>query len=258
MSLTFGSLFAGIGGFDLGFERAGMKCVWQVEIDGICQRILAQHWPHVRRWDDIRTFTPSCLESTHVDVVCGGFPCQDLSCAGLKEGIDGLRSGLWREFARVLRDLLPAYAVVENVAALTLRGLDRVLGDLAALGYAAEWARLSAAHAGAPHLRRRIFIVAHSRGLGRSARSRATPVFSPSVLAQERPAPQWELHPRRDSRGKVWAAPVGGFHGMDDGVSSELDHCRMARLGAAVVPAIAEWVGRCVVRHARAAKGGGS
>ncbi len=139
--LTFGSLFSGIGGFDLGLERAGMECMWQVEIDPYARDILAQHWPDVLRYADVRDFPPNNNPEDYVcDLICGGFPCQDNSKArygGL--GLDGPKSGLWAEFARVLRLLRPRYAIVENVPTLRRRGLDRVLGDLADLGYDAEW-----------------------------------------------------------------------------------------------------------------------
>jgi DNA (cytosine-5)-methyltransferase 1 len=160
--MTFGSLFAGIGGMDLGLERAGMRCAWQVEIDPYARRVLEKHWPDVRRWDDVRTFPPKPTEDWNVDLVCGGFPCQDISFAGKGAGLAGERSGLWHEFARVVRVLRPRYVLVENVAALLVRGLDAVLGTLVAGGYDAEWACIPAAALGAPHIRERVFILAHS------------------------------------------------------------------------------------------------
>lgn len=160
--MTFGSLFAGIGGFDLGFERAGLRCVWQVEIDPYCRRVLEKHWPHVPRWDDVRTFTGDGYERP--DVICGGFPCQDISNAGKRAGIEGERSGLWAEYARIIRLLRPRFVVVENVSALLVRGLGRVLGDLAACGYDAEWDCIPAAAVGAPHIRDRVFVVAYPAG----------------------------------------------------------------------------------------------
>jgi len=165
--VTFGSLFAGIGGMDLGFERAGLTCKWQVEIDPHARRVLAKHWPDVRRHDDVRTFPPDDGADWSVDVVAGGFPCQDISFAGKGAGLAGERSGLWYEFARVVRVLRPRYVVVENVAALLVRGLDAVLGTLASLGYDAEWEILPAAAFGAPHIRNRVFLVAHAASIGR-------------------------------------------------------------------------------------------
>jgi len=160
--LTFGSLFAGIGGIDLGFERAGLQCKWQVEINPYGRSILARHWPNVRQWDDVRTWPQPDTES--VDVIVGGFPCQDISNSGHRVGIGGERSGLWSEFARIIRDIGPRYVVVENVAALAVRGLDVVLRDLAILGFDAEWGVLPACAMGAPHTRERLFIVANAKG----------------------------------------------------------------------------------------------
>ena len=157
--LTFGSLFAGIGGFDLGFERAGMVCRWQVEIDQECRNDLAMRWPNVRQHDDVRTWGSPTAEP--VDVICGGFPCQDISNAGLRKGITGERSGLWSEIARIAGDLQPRFVVVENVSALLGRGMGRVLGDLATLGYDAEWECLPASAFGAHHRRDRVFIIAY-------------------------------------------------------------------------------------------------
>lgn len=137
--LTFGSLFAGIGGFDLGFERAGMQCKWQVEIDEYCNQILEKHWPNVRRWGDVRTWPQPDAE--RVDVICGGFPCQDVSAAGGRAGIGGERSGLYLDMLRSIRDLRPSYAVLENVAGLRTDGLATVLRDLDEIGYDAEWER---------------------------------------------------------------------------------------------------------------------
>lgn len=158
---TMGSLFAGIGGFDLGFERAGFKTVWQVEIDSYCQKVLAKNFPEAKRFGDIRDCGRHNLES--VDVICGGFPCQDISNAGKRAGITGERSGLWAEMCRIVGELRPRYVVVENVAALLGRGMGRVLGDLAEIGYDAEWEIISAADVGAPHLRERVWIMAHAK-----------------------------------------------------------------------------------------------
>lgn len=160
MQVTFGSLFAGIGGFDLGFERAGMVCKWQVEIDDYATRVLAKHWPDVHRERDIRQCGSYNLQ--RVDVICGGFPCQDISYAGRGAGLAGERSGLFFEAVRLVRQLRPRAVVLENVAALYTRGLDVVLGTLAGIGYGCEWHCIPAAAVGAPHLRKRVFIVAYA------------------------------------------------------------------------------------------------
>ena len=154
---TFGSLFAGIGGFDLGFELAGWECRWQVELDPYARSVLERHWPDVRRHDDVRTWPTDDAE--RVDAIVGGFPCQPVSLAG-----KGLAQAdprwLWPEFRRVVAWLRPAFIVLENVLGLRKRGLRAVLADLADLGFDAEWTVQSAQGVGAPHRRKRFFIVA--------------------------------------------------------------------------------------------------
>jgi DNA (cytosine-5)-methyltransferase 1 len=160
-ALTVDSLFAGIGGIELGLEwTEAFRTVWQVERDPYCQRVLAKHWPDAVRHEDVCAVGAANLAP--VDLICGGFPCQDISNAGKRAGIDGERSGLWREYARIVRELRPRYVLVENVAALLGRGLGVVLGDLAACGYDAEWSVLSAQNVGAPHLRERLFVIAYA------------------------------------------------------------------------------------------------
>jgi len=167
--VTFGSLFSGIGGLDLGLERAGMRCAWQCELDDYARRVLAKHWPNVRRHDDVRTFPPE--GEWHVDLIAGGFPCQDLSLAGRREGLEGERSGLWWEFARVIRVLRPRYVLVENVPGLLAppdggkqAPMGCVLGELARLGYDAEWQSIPASAFGSTQLRFRVFVIAYPQG----------------------------------------------------------------------------------------------
>jgi DNA (cytosine-5)-methyltransferase 1 len=154
-------LFSGIGGFSLGLERAGMRTVQFVELDPYCRAVLARHWPGVPCHDDIRSFH---APTGFADVICGGFPCQDISVAGKGAGLAGERSGLWREYARLVGEIRPRFVIVENVAALLSRGLGEVLGDLAALGYDAEWHCIPASAVGARHRRDRLWIVAYPGG----------------------------------------------------------------------------------------------
>jgi DNA (cytosine-5)-methyltransferase 1 len=156
-------LFSGIGGFSLGLERAGFETVAFCEIDKKAQMVLRKHWPNVPIFDDVSKLSAEALHDRgiSVDVICGGFPCQDISVAGKGAGIEGERSGLWSEFARLIGELRPRYAIVENVSALLGRGLDRVLGDLAEIGYDAEWHCIPASAVGAPHRRDRIWILAY-------------------------------------------------------------------------------------------------
>ena len=146
--LTHGSLFSGIGGFDLGFERAGIKTVWQVEIDSYCRRVLERHFPDSKRFSDIRECGAHNLP--YIDILSGGFPCQDISLAGKGASLSGHRSGLWFEMHRVICEVRPIIVVLENVAALLSRGFGEVLRDLAGAGFNAEWAVLRAEDFGAP------------------------------------------------------------------------------------------------------------
>ncbi len=230
MPLSFGSLFAGIGGFDLGFERAGMVCKWQVEVDDYANRVLAKNWPHVRRWPDVRTWPQPDTEP--VDIIVGGFPCQDISYAGAGAGLDGERSGLWFEFARIIRDVGPRFVVVENVAALLVRGVDRVLGTLANCGYDAEWSSISAGDIGAAQSRSRLWLVAYRSGeYG----------FTDSAIF------------RREEQAGVgtWWESEPGVVRVADGVPNRMD--RLHGLGNAVVPQIAEWIGRRIVEAVESA-----
>ena len=275
--LTFGSLFAGIGGFDLGFERAGMVCKWQVEIDDYANRVLAKHWPAVHRERDIRQCGAHNLQP--VDVVCGGFPCQDISYAGLGAGLDGERSGLFFEAVRVVRELQPRFVVLENVAALLTRGLDRVLGTLAAIGFDAEWHCIPAAAVGAPHIRDRVFVMAYREGdgwqqgqsfarggderieQGKKLRSRngCQSVANADSIAngtsQTAFAESPEGHAWLGSAGRSgpcrsasdWWATEPSVGRVADGIPSRVD--RLRGLGNAVVPQVAEWIGRRIVEQ---------
>lgn len=225
-TLLYGSLFSGIGGIDAGFDEAGLTCAWQVEIDPFARQVLAKHWPDVPKHDDIRTFKP-----TAVDVICGGFPCQDISNAGKREGIDGERSGLWSEYVRIIREVRPRFVVVENVGALLVRGVGRVLGDLAALGYDAEWDVLRASRFGAAHRRERVFIVAYPAGIRLEGRVLST---VPEQL------------PRVGDPGYRFTVtePIGV--GTNHGIPCYVD--RVRSLGNAVVPTVAKWIGERLIQ----------
>ena len=162
-------LFAGSGGGILGGMLLGNRPVCAVEIEPYCRKILLQRQrdgilPRFPIWDDVTTFDGNPWRGL-VDVVCGGFPCQDISCAGNGAGLDGARSGLWSEMRRIISEVGPRYVFVENSPMLTTRGLGVVLADLAAMGFDAEWGVLGAADVGAKHQRDRIWIVARQREL---------------------------------------------------------------------------------------------
>ena len=158
-------LFSGIGGFSLGLERAGMTTVAFCEIEPYPRAVLAKHWPGVPIYDDIRTLSADVLErdGIAVDAICGGFPCQDLSFAGKRAGLEGARSGLWGEYRRLIGEIRPRFVIVENVPGLLSLGMGTVLGDLSALGYDAVWDCVPASAVSAPHRRDRVWIVAYTQ-----------------------------------------------------------------------------------------------
>lgn len=281
-------LFSGIGGFSLGLERTGgFETVAFCEIEEFPRRVLAKHWPEVPCYHDVRDLTADTLrrDGIAVDVICGGFPCQDISLAGDGAGLDGERSGLWSEFARLIGELGPRYVLVENVAALLSRGLDRVLRDLASLGYNAEWHCIPASALGAPHRRDRIWIVGYAAGIGRQGGSE--PVGrgesgKPRVLPE--PArnghgisrgslanadrihvqrlitciPHKEVRqgsiggptgPRRDGFG--WWSTEPNVGRVANGIPDRAH--RLKGLGNAVVPQIPELIGRAILESRRAA-----
>lgn len=278
--MTFGSLFSGIGGMDLGLERAGMECRWQVEIDPFCRKVLTKHWPNVPKYGDIRELTGAELEP--VDCIAGGFPCQPVSLAGKRLAQSDER-WLWPEFARLIRILRPYTALLENVPGLLSAGMGRVLGDLAEIGYDAEWDCIPASAVGAPHLRYRIFIVAYANSneheIGSHAERwpAATDVLADAKGEPERaglcadesrrerrgrfgdgcssiavqdpdrgtvqPRRIWGRTPQADSAG--WWATEPNLGRVANGVPARLD--RLAGIGNAVVPQVAEWIGRRIL-----------
>jgi len=158
--VNVGSTFSGVGGFDLGFERAGMPVLWQAEIDDWCRRVLRDHWPEATIYDDVRAVGG---DAAAVDLLCGGFPCQDLSVAGKRAGFKGERSSLFFEFARIADELRPRWIVLENVVGLLSSAEGRdfgiLLATLAEIGYGCAWRVVDARYFGVPQRRRRVFIV---------------------------------------------------------------------------------------------------
>ena len=270
--LRVGDLFSGIGGFSLGLERAGgFKTQWFVEIDPYCQRVLAKHWPHVPRYGDIKAIDWGAVP--RVDVLCGGFPCQDISLAGKGAGLTGERSGLWFEYAKAIEVLKPCYVLIENVSALRARGLDQVLGALAALGYDAEWHCIPAYAVGVPHRRDRVWVVAYAAsegpqrhraeyGLGESRQKveiggGGDDVADSSIEQWDRWLHWtcgWEREPQealRDARERgrqeAWmSVPESLLGRVAHGVPHRVD--RLRGLGNAIVPQIAEWIGRQIMK----------
>ncbi len=232
-TLSVGSLFSGIGGFELGFEATGrFKTLWQVERDSYATQVLAKHWPDVVRHDDVCTWPNK--KTQPVDVIIGGFPCQDISYAGKGAGLDGERSGLFYELMRIVRVVGPKYVVFENVAALFTRGMDQVLGTLASRGYDAEWEVVSAASVGAPHRRDRVFIIGYladsddkqCKGCEQETLRRKSRVSRESGRSSSDQRGMWATEPSVDR-------VVNGFPKRMD---------RLRCLGNAVVPQVAQVV----------------
>ncbi len=241
------SLFAGVGGFDLGLERTGgFETVAVCEINPFCQKVLARHWPGAIIYDDVCQLTGQRLaaDGLAVDCIVGGFPCQDISSAGLRRGIkEGTRSGLWSEFARLISEIRPSFVIVENVSDL-LSGpseqpggwFGRVLGDLAEIGYDAEWDSIQASAMGALHARDRVWLTAYPN--------------ADSVRLQRRwPAPAGTWSEKQFTRlvqvALRDAVPARSGSGKHDGAADRAH--RLKALGNAVVPQIPELIGRAIL-----------
>lgn len=237
-------LFSGIGGFSLGLERTGgFKTVAFCEIEEFPRRVLAKHWPEVPIYDDVRTLSAKRLAADgigKVDVITGGFPCQDISPAGSRAGLHGERSGLFFEISRLVGELRPSFIILENSAELLDGWLGEILGTMALLGYDAQWEVIPAAMLGAPHLRERVWVVAyapevsgiHELYLGNAIRRRLLNARNP-----------WETD--------AWDSPEAGTCRVDDGVPNRVD--RTGALGNAVVPLIPELIGNAILETVSAA-----
>ncbi len=274
---TVGSLFAGIGGLELGLEATGkFKTVWQVERDPYATKVLKKHWPDVPRHDDVCTFPPA-TGKWDCDLICGGFPCQDISFAGKGAGLAGERSGLFYEGIRIIDRLRPRWVLLENVTALLIRGLDDVLRELAQIGYNAEWHCVPAAAIGARHRRDRIFIMANTDdSRGGTSKRKTNKDGAPVIQGREEQSQPKSSGQREDvanangrrlqgsSQKPISRIPqlqrklkgvCEGFRGqwsiepdvgrMADGVPSRIHRIRC--LGNAVVPQVAQFMGEIIL-----------
>jgi len=245
-------LFSGIGGFSLGLERAGFKTAAFCEIDQFCRKILAQNWPEVPIYNDICELNGNALMEalgSKIEVITGGFPCQDLSCAGQQKGMDeNTRSGLWWEMRRIISEVRPKFAIMENVSNFLSgkRGVwfGNFLASLAEIGYDAQWTCIPAAAAGMPHCRERVWVISYpsrlgwrmdifkkidmSKALYKSSQNKKNAVL---VADLERSYPA-----------------IPEYLRVDDGVSVELDEVknRISACGNSIVPEIVYQIGRLI------------
>lgn len=277
--LTVLDLFSGIGGFSLGLEHTGgFKTVAFCEIDPFCRQVLKKHWPEVPIYEDVTTLTRERLVRDiwhRIDVICGGFPCQGVSEAGLRSGLQDPRSGLWREYARIIGEVRPSYVIVENVSEL-LRdgyGMGEVLGDLAKIRYDAEWHSIPAIALGADHIRERIWIIAYPDRSRLEQTNKRRRKQRPQEVGEDVASHAANANGARLPRGVLAraigedarnisarlgpalsaAAPFPGLDGAgspvlgrgEDGIPNRVD--RMHAIGNSVIPQIPELIGRAIL-----------
>lgn len=244
--MQFISLFAGVGGIDLGLERAGMTCVAQVEIDEFCQRVLKKHWQNVPKYKDVLDVGKHNLPTAKV--ICGGFPCQDVSVAGKRAGLEGHRSTLWSEYYRIICEIRPKWVIVENVIGLLSANqggfFTKILREISEAGYDAEWFTIRASDLGAPHQRERVFIVAYPNGNRLEKNTDNHELCDASI---------YQGVARRLSKvggTSVWdtTRPIGCRPmGVGDGISARLDKFGIKAMGNAVVPQVAQVIGETIM-----------
>jgi len=277
-------LFAGIGGFSLGLEKTGgFETIGFCEVDKKAQAVLKKHWPEEPIYDDVTKLTKDDIDGT-VDVITGGFPCQDISLAGKGAGLEGERSGLWWEFHRLIKELQPKWVIAENVSALRSRGLDQVLRSLSEIGYDAEWHCIPASAVGAPHRRDRIWIVAYpnlhdgrhgsstqpyqwetrmesgSSGSGLTEREAEQNVAHSGIEGAQGRLHRWANTQRQSQLGyfgcsgsmdgqqiKDWWTTEPSVGRVAHGIPKRVD--RIKQLGNAVVPQIPELIGRVILNN---------
>jgi DNA (cytosine-5)-methyltransferase 1 len=250
--LTHGALFNGIAGFPLAARWAGIDTTWTVEIDEFCNRVSKKHFPNAKQYTDIR----SVGNLPYVDIISGGFPCQDASDAKThtskgkhtEQGLNGSRTGLWWEYLRIIKEGKPKFVVGENVTPLRRKGLDRILQSLAEIGYDAEWCDLSASEFGAPHSRPRTWIVAYPNGFGRGEES----IIFSQILSQPLPqAPKWESSRAICSTYRKKA--LSETYGIHDGVPRKLGKGgldpEIKAFGNAIVPQVALQIFKAIAAY---------
>ena len=267
-------LFSGIGGFSLGLERTGgFDTVAFCEVCPKARQVLRKHWQDIPIYEDVKTLTSEQLESDNikVDVITGGFPCQDISTCGKGAGIEGERSGLFYEIIRLANEIRPHYVILENVSALLGRGMDVVLGELSKIGFDAEWHCIPASSIGAPHRRDRIWIIAY-RNTNNSIREaiggiqKGTNAECSRIRSDVSYPTSWQGYEHEANRGNgeietqtifgdgasalgkcPWWSNQSPVCRVLDGVSDGLHKDRLKQLGNSVVPQIPELIGNAIL-----------
>jgi len=235
--MNYLDLFSGIGGFALGAYNSGFRCDNHLfsEIDNFCVKLYQKRFPDSISLGDIKNIDGKELVNKYGNewIIAGGFPCQDISIAGKSEGLEGKRSGLWFEYWRLSRDLRPKFVIIENVPALTIRGLDRVIAGLTEIGYSAEWQTISASFVGSPQTRKRIYIVSYPDSLKHVKGSKPQAIFQEQALQEKYSGVFKKYRDRSD-------LPESRFYRKSDGIPRKVD--RLKSLGNSIIPQIAEMI----------------
>lgn len=249
-NLTHGSLFSGIGGFELGAKRKGIKTIWNCEINKDCREVLKKHFPETKQYTDITKLA----NPEYVKIISGGFPCQDISIAQIHKkhldeknkakGIKGERSGLWKEMFRICGEVMPKYIIIENSPMLISRGLGTILADLSRIGYVCEWRCLFASQFGFPHKRKRIFIIAYPLEK-RRININAVLGKLPEILQKQKSRPDYIPSDFKRYDCKTIGESLRAYNGIPEG----LDKKRIGMCGNAVIPDITEFLFKCIVQH---------
>jgi DNA (cytosine-5)-methyltransferase 1 len=253
--LSHGSLFSGIGGFELGAEWAGIPTYWNCDINEWNRKLLKHRFPNTEQYDDIRTLT----KPRKVNIISGGFPCQDISGANTKaKGIKGHRSGLWGEMYRIVGEVRPDYIIIENSPNLAFRGFERVLCDLSEIGYDAEWQCLSATTFGFRHRRERIYVIAYPNTHSKFSDRMGNTFIDVARFKDPKEWSEIRSEFRLDTKEMVFKQDQWGSDGQNtiaepllcgagDGIPERMD--RLAGLGNAIVPFIGYYLFECIKNH---------
>lgn len=232
--MNHGSLFSGIDGFGIGAKVAGIKTIWSCEIESYQRQVLKKYFPNTFQYEDIRDIQ----KTKYVDIISGGFPCQDISIAGKGIGIEGERSGLWTEMYRIIRYIRPKYVIIENSPMLLVRGFEKVLCNLSEIRYDVQWQCISNSDFGFPHKRERLYAFAYDTSKVR----RTTIPFFAEISCKTKESFDREFG--GISCDSFWSEYYSEFLRMDNGISDNVH--RIESVGNAVNPFVARYLFECI------------